>query len=187
MRTLCCLVASLLLLGLAAPVAADQHDDLMKEVKALGDALTKAMMADDVDAMLGMYVKDAISLPCFSPRMDGVEAIRKSHDEMAAAGMKIHSFESEPTDVWQAGSQVIEIGTYAISLTPPGMPGPVDDNGKYMTVWVRQPDGSLKVKVETWNTDMDPMAMGMMGDDDDDDDDDHDEEEGHGHDHGHGL
>ena len=55
---------------------------------------------------------------------------------------------------------VIEIGEYAISLTIPGMEMPVADKGKYITVWERQKDGSLKIKIETWNTDVNPMEMG---------------------------
>jgi hypothetical protein len=87
---------------------------------------------------------------------------------MSASGMKVRSFISDPTDVWGCGDHVIEIGVYKIVLDMPGMPEPVEDKGKYMTVYVRDADGALKVKAETWNTDMNPMAM-AMGD--------------HGHDH----
>jgi hypothetical protein len=30
------------------------------------------------------------------------------------------------------------------------------DNGKYITIWEMQKDGSIKIKVETWNTDHNP-------------------------------
>ena len=33
------------------------------------------------------------------------------------------------------------------------------DNGKYVTVYEIQKDGSLKVKIETWNTDTNPWAQ----------------------------
>ena len=116
-----------------------------------------------VDFMLGMYAEDAISLPNYGPRMDGIEAFRQNHEQMAAAGMKIHSFESTPTEAWEAGDQVIEIGTYEIELEMAGMPGPITDHGKYLTIYVRHADGALKIKAETWNTDVNPMAM-MGGD-----------------------
>ena len=97
--------------------------------------------------------------------MEGIEAFRQSHEQMAAAGMKVLSFESEPTEVWQAGEQVIEIGTFDIELQMPGMPQNIQDKGKYLTIYDRDADGSLKIKVETWNTDMNPMQMmaGMSG------------------------
>jgi uncharacterized protein (TIGR02246 family) len=159
MRALRCLGIGVVAVGVAFSAAADHHEGLMAEVRAIGDKMTKALVEDDVEAMLAMYVPDAISLPNFSPRLDGVAAFREHHEQMAAAGMKINSFESEPTDVWQAGGHVIEIGTYEINITMPGAP-PIDDRGKYMTVYVRDDDGMLKVKAETWNTDINPMAMG---------------------------
>jgi ketosteroid isomerase-like protein len=33
----------------------------------------------------------------------------------------------------------------------------MEDTGKYLTLWEKQADGSLKIKVETWNTDKNPM------------------------------
>jgi hypothetical protein len=33
------------------------------------------------------------------------------------------------------------------------------DQGKYITIWEEQPDGSMKIKVETWNTDTNPWAQ----------------------------
>jgi ketosteroid isomerase-like protein len=163
MRAIRCVVVCVLVFAVAAAAPAGENERLMKEVEAIGDALAKAMLEDDVDTMLGMYVEDAISLPNFSPRMDGIEAFRKSHDEMAAAGMKVISFTNEPTDVWEAGKQVIEIGKYTIALDMPGAPETINDKGKYMTVYVRGADGSLKIKAETWNTDMNPMEMGKPG------------------------
>ena len=159
MRMARVLLAACLVLGLAAAASAD---DLMEEVKAIGDKLTKAMLEDDVETMLGMYTEDAISLPNYGPRMQGLEAFRQHHDQMMASGMKIKSFESQPTEVWGCGDQVIEIGTFTIALDMPGMPG-IEDKGKYMTVYARQDDGSLKIKAETWNTDMNPMMQMPMG------------------------
>jgi ketosteroid isomerase-like protein len=150
----------LLVIGLAMPVVAgDSNEKLLKEVEAIGDSLAEAMLSDDIEFMLGMYAEGAISLPNYSPRMEGKEAFRKSQAESAAAGMKVIAFESHPTNAWECGDLVIEVGVFDITLHPPGMPGPVNDKGKYMTVYERQADGSLKIKVETWNSDMNPMEM----------------------------
>jgi ketosteroid isomerase-like protein len=160
-----CLVAVLLVCGLAAGAVAEHHEgDLMGEVTAIGDTLAKAMVDNDVDVLLGMYAEGAISLPNYGPRMEGIEAFRQSNEQMTAAGMKVLSFDSEPTDVWQAGDQVIEIGSFDIELKVPGMPQNITDKGKYLTIYERDDEGALKIKVETWNTDMNPMMMGdMMG------------------------
>ena len=54
---------------------------------------------------------------------------------------------------------ITEIGTYKMNRSMPGMDKPMDDHGKYLTIWEKQKDGSLKIKVETWNSDVDPMSM----------------------------
>ena len=167
MRALRCAVASLLVLGLATAATADQHEKqqaLMQEVTKIGDDLAAAMVAKNVDHLLAMYAPGAISLPNYGPRMQGMEAFRQSHAQMEAAGMNVLAFDSEPTEVWQAGDQVIEIGKFAITLEMPGM-GEIRDVGKYLTIYERDANGELKIKVETWNTDMNPMAMmgGMPG------------------------
>lgn len=168
MRALRSVAVCLLMLGLAIAAWAQSDGDLMAEVEAFGNALEKMMVEGDIDSMLSLYTEDAISLPNYGPRLDGTEAMRRHFDEMEAAGMKVLTFESAPSDVWEAGKQVVEIGTYAISLEMQGAPEPIEDKGKYMTVYVRDADGSLKIKAETWNTDINPMAMGA-----------HEPEEGH--------
>ena len=165
MRALRFLVAILLIPGLAGAAWADQHqkaEALEEEVARFGDELTKAMLARDFDRMLSMYAKDAISLPNYGPRMQGLDQFRKHQEMMESSGMKVLSFESEPTEVWQAGDQVIEIGRFQITLEMPPMPDKIEDHGKYVTIYERNEKGALKIKVETWNTDVNPMAMGMM-------------------------
>ncbi len=157
MRTFRLFTLCFLVLALTVGVSAGQDGKLMSEVEALGDTLAEAMVANDVETLLSMYAEDAISLPNYSPRMDGIAAFKKHHAQMSASGVKIVSFESEPTDVWKAGKQVIEIGKFAIELDMPGMPG-IKDKGKYMTVYVRE-GGALKIKAETWNTDVNPMQQ----------------------------
>ena len=158
MRVLRLVLVGFVVLGLTGVASAGGDEELMKEVAEIGDALTEAMLANDIETMLDMYAEDAISLPNYSPRMDGAEAFREHHAQMSAAGMKVTSFESNPTEVWKTGNHVIEIGTFTIELDMPGMPG-ITDKGKYMTVYVRE-GGSLKIKAETWNTDTNPMQMG---------------------------
>jgi hypothetical protein len=50
----------------------------------------------------------------------------------------------------------------------------ISDKGKYLTIYERDANGSLKIKVETWNTDLNPMQMGGG-----------EHEPGHDHDHEH--
>jgi len=152
------------LLTLAAVAAlaagpATAGDKLMDEVTAIGDAMEKAMLAGDLDTILSYYLDDAISLPEYAPIIEGKDELRRHHEDMAKSGVEITSFESVPVKVWKAGDTVIEVGTYQVSMAMPGAPMPIHDEGKYVTMYQRQKGGSLKVKLETWNTDLNPMMM----------------------------
>ncbi|MCP3982728.1 MAG: DUF4440 domain-containing protein [bacterium] len=180
MRTLRGLLIVFLVLGLCTTASAGKK--LLQEVEAIGDTISKAMVENDFELILGLYTEDAISLPNYGVRMDGIESFRKHREMMSGAGIKIHSFESDPTEAWESGKHVIEIGTFTIDMSMPGMPDNMKDTGKYMTVYVRE-KGKLKIKAEMWNTDMNPMTM--MGGPGGEGGDGHDE---HGHEgHGHGS
>jgi ketosteroid isomerase-like protein len=96
-------------------------------------------------------------MPANEPMADGLPAIKKSNEEMMNSGMKVTAFEPTTLKVMVNGNQVTEIGTYKVSMTMPGTDKPMDDHGKYLTVWEKQKDGSLKIKIETWNSDVNPM------------------------------
>jgi ketosteroid isomerase-like protein len=117
------------------------------------------MLEGNNEKLLSLYTDDAISMPSYQPIHDGIAAIRKANDEMAKTGVKYNSFVPVTLKVIANGNLITEIGTYKISMSIPKMDKPIDDNGKYLTIWEKQKDGSLKVKVEIWNSDVNPMGM----------------------------
>ncbi len=137
-------------------------EDIKAQIKKLNAQMTDAMMTGDYEKNLAMYSEDAISLPSYEPMLVGIEAIRKSSVANANSGMKIKSFDIEIDEIIMSGDLIVEIGTYDMSMEMPGMDDEIKDNGKYMTVWEKQKDGSLKVKADTWNTDHDPWMSGNM-------------------------
>jgi ketosteroid isomerase-like protein len=146
----------LALIFTASLVNAQDTAELMKKIQAMNDESAKKMVANDEAGMWANYSDDVISMPSYEPMLRGIEACKQSYKKMTEAGMKMTAFKSIVTDVIDAGNYVIDIGTYKISMSMPGMDMPWDDHGKYMTIWEKQDDGSLKIKVETWNTDVNP-------------------------------
>jgi ketosteroid isomerase-like protein len=133
--------------------------DYKSKVQSLNKEMAKNMLAGNSEKNLSLYTEDAISMPANEPMADGLPAIRKSNEEMLKSGMKVTAFEPVTQKVMVNGNQITEIGTYTFSMTMPGMDKPIDDHGKYLTIWEKQKDGSLKIKIETWNSD----AMNKMG------------------------
>jgi uncharacterized protein (TIGR02246 family) len=136
---------------------AQSNDEIKDKIVKINQQMAKAMMEGNAQATLGFYTKDAISLPNYGEMVKGIDAIKKSNEAMASSGMKVNSMEFNTVMVNTYGNVVSEIGTYKMNATMPGMANPIDDTGKYLTLWEKQPDGSLKIKVETWNTDKNPM------------------------------
>lgn len=117
------------------------------------------MIAGASQKTQGLYTDDAISLPGYEPIQEGIAAIKQSSEKMAKSGWKCLSFELSTRKVIPGGNLITEIGTYKMSGSLPGMEKPMDDHGKYVTIWEKQKDGSLKIKVVTWNSDVDPISM----------------------------
>jgi ketosteroid isomerase-like protein len=136
---------------------AQETAELQKKIQSINDVMAEMMVSGDEASMWEYYSEDVISMPSYQPMMKGIEACKKSSQQMMESGMKITAFKSTNTDVMVSGDFVVDIGTYEITLTAPQMGDmPWSDHGKYMTIWEVQDDGSLKVKVETWNTDGNP-------------------------------
>lgn len=129
------------------------------KIEKINKEMIQYMLDGNMEKQMSLYTADAISMPSYEPMHEGIAAIRKANEEMMKSGMKITSFEPVTLKVLINGNMITEIGTYKISMSMPGMENPMQDHGKYLTIWEKQKDGSLKVKVETWNTDVDPMSM----------------------------
>lgn len=137
---------------------AQDVDKVKSKIEELNTVYTKAMLDNDVDKMLSMYTDDVISMPSYQPTVKGIAKVRELSELHAQSGWKITHFALNMTDLILAGNLAIEIGNYDMKMSGPDMPEWAD-NGKYITIWEEQKDGSMKIKVETWNTDTNPWQQ----------------------------
>jgi ketosteroid isomerase-like protein len=152
----------LLIFLFSLSITAQDTVELKKQIQEMNNNLIKAMAAEDWDSIISRYTDDAISLPSYEPMLRGKDAIMRSSMESHEAGFRINEMTLNTMEVYTSGNFACEVGTYSINMTIPGMPETWDDNGKYLTVWEKQADGSWKIKVETWNSDNNPwMDMSM--------------------------
>ena len=146
-----------------------QDAALKEKFQKMNNEMVKAILADNSETIMAMYTNDVISMPSYEPMLKGKDAMMEAHKRNHEAGFKMNDMTLTTMNVWSSGDFAYEIGTYTIDMTMPGMEG-WKDNGKYLTVWQKQSDGSWKVKAETWNSDNNPWAdMEMAGDDKDED------------------
>lgn len=148
----------LFLLFTATASFAQTNEAYKKQIESLNKEMAQAMVAGDSDKSLSFYTKDVISLPEYQPMLMGIEALKKSNEEMKKAGWSVTAFNSKTLNVLSGGNYINETGTFEITFSMKGQDKPMTDKGKYVTIWEKQADGSLKIKIETWNTDNYPSG-----------------------------
>ncbi len=140
---------------------AGDHSKDIAMFQKMNDKMAKAVVANDQKTAMAMYEDGAYFLHSYAPMMKGKEAMAKHNMQQHKAGFKMKSFSLTSVDVFGDNHQKIEVGTYKLTMMIPGMKDLIPDNGKFLTVWNKQKDGSWKIKAEIWNTDNPPMGMGM--------------------------
>lgn len=139
--------------------AQKEINKLKSQIKTLNDKMIKAGLDEDTETMAAMYSDDIIYLPNYSPMVKGKKKVMEMDKESQKEGYKMTAWTLKTDEIFPDKKYIIETGTYSVTIKVPQMPEPVNDKGKYVTVWVRQKDGGLKIFIDTWNSDLNPMAM----------------------------
>jgi uncharacterized protein (TIGR02246 family) len=146
-------------------VAAVQATILDPDSAAVHQAITAAyarfvdaLKRGDAAAVAASYTDDAVLMVPNTTAWEGRAGITQGF-----AGFLSQFSVVDPRlttkDVVLGGDYAIERGTYAWTLHPKtGTGADIVDNGKYLTVWQRQDDGSWKIVRDLSNTDR-PGAM----------------------------
>jgi len=136
---------------------AQTNDQYKSQIEKINKEMVSAMLSGNAEKSMGFYTDDVISMPNYDKMLEGKEALRKSNEAMAQAGWKVTAFKPVTLKVISCEKTITEIGTFKISFAMEGMEKPIEDAGKYVTIWEKQDDGSLKIKIETWNSDSNPL------------------------------
>ncbi len=123
----------------------------MEAIDALRGSFAAAMSAGDVDGMMFDYAEDAVQMPPNEPALRGTGAIRARHQAFLDQYEIV--LENPAEEIFVTGDWGLLRGSYVISLTPKADGESIQDAGKYLVTWCRQPDGSWRVAHEIWNSD----------------------------------
>jgi ketosteroid isomerase-like protein len=160
MKTLTNITSIIIIAVFLFSVGCQQQHDLKKlqgQVDVINDEIVKAILQNDSEGPLKFYTEDLVSLPSYQPMIKGMDALKAEAEKQKEMPMNMKTFNMNSTDLWASGKFVVEIGTYDLTMDWPDAPGGVwSDNGKYLTLYEIQEDGSLLIKAETWNTDTNP-------------------------------
>jgi len=109
------------------------------------------MNAANSEAWIGLWDKNGVQLPPGRPAFEGRSAILGS---VAAqlAGTDFDDFTINNKEVEVSGGLGFARGTYSVKLTPKSGGDTMLFEGKYLTIFKRQPDGSWRIYRDCFNS-----------------------------------
>jgi ketosteroid isomerase-like protein len=149
-------------LGLLVAFSTLSYAQPNQEMRALVAQKNKEMIeiskAGNFEAMAKYYDANVISLPNYRVMEKGYQLLEKNSLGKFKGGYKIIDGQKNTTDLIMGANMMVDIGTYSLTVTFPGVAQPKTDVGKYMNVWKKGADETWKIVAETWNADKSPNA-----------------------------
>ena len=108
--------------------------------------VTDAFNRADVKTCAEFYSEDATLFLSDRPPVKGRPAIEAALQEFANADAKLVPV--EPLEICSSGDMGVCAGTYVFKM-PSDKGTPIEQNGKFVTVFMRQPDGSWKAVIDS--------------------------------------
>jgi ketosteroid isomerase-like protein len=157
-RFLALLGAALLLSSCAPQPAADQSAAAISAIRAADAAWLKVFAARDTNATVAAVEATGSVLAPNAPIATGPDAIRALFAGFySLPGLTIH-WEAADVQAARSGELGYSRGAYELGFTDP-KGKPVVEHGKYATVWRKQTDGTWKVVLDIFNSDMPAGGM----------------------------
>jgi uncharacterized protein (TIGR02246 family) len=141
--------------GCQAPVNTTLATADANAIRGALDAYVSAANAGDAARWAALYTEDAVMMPPNSPTVEGRAAIESW---LAMLPVKIMDAEGMALEVEGAGEVAYLRGTYSMNLQIPGVPDPVEQRGKLLQIYARQPAGSWLLARDIWNVDAAPTG-----------------------------
>jgi uncharacterized protein (TIGR02246 family) len=138
------------------PVDYERWEDeqmTVAEVNAVAQAFHDGVADQDAAALASLYADDGRFLPPGMQPCEGRAEIQAAMQGLLDMGAR--SLDIEPLDVREEGELTIEYGRYALGIEPAGGE-PMTDVGKYVVVHESQDDGSTKIVLDIFNSNLGP-------------------------------
>ena len=121
-------------------------------------AFMKAAVAGDVNELVSLATDDIVSMSPNDSTVYGSAEYRAWWEEYFQYFRFIAFNEPERSVVVQ-GDYAIEHSAYMIAIAPASGSGRLRDDGRSLTIWKHQPDGSWKISQTMWNS-IKPIGIG---------------------------
>ena len=135
-----------------APLTKQQTEN-EATIRRLDAAWVKAAASKNPDEWMAFYANDATVLPPNEKPLTDKAAIRKSIADLLSLPNLQLSWEPTKVEVAKSGDLAYLYGSYSLTMTNE-QGKPVTDFGTNVEIWKKQPDGSWRCILDTWNSDL---------------------------------
>lgn len=118
-------------------------------------AWMKVYAAKDLEKSVAFFDNEGSMLPSNAPSATGKDALTKLIGSAFATPDYTLSWHANRVGVARSGELGYTSGTYDFSMKD-ASGKTISDKGKYLTVWKKEADGTWKVLVDTYNSDLPP-------------------------------
>jgi ketosteroid isomerase-like protein len=118
---------------------------------------SKAAAAKDLEETIAYYSDDAIVLPPNSASATTKEAIRNVWKDLFASPALVVTWKPSRVELGKSADLAWVSGTYELTMND-AAGRPINDRGKYLEIWKKQPDGNWKCGADMWNSDLPSSA-----------------------------
>jgi uncharacterized protein (TIGR02246 family) len=158
MKTKFILVGCIALLSFTFGGSATAADTKIEQaLRDLDAQWSAAAGAKDLDKTVSYYADDAIVMPPNAPPATTKEAIRSAWNEMLTSPGAAISWKATKVEVAKSRDLAYVSGTYEDTMND-ASGKPVKGRGKYVAIFKKQTDGTWKVIVDIWNSDLPASA-----------------------------
>ena len=126
--------------------------DVEADIQAIKDKIAEinaAFNSADLDRYLSIYTDDAVMFPPADPPSVGKKQIRSTIQQW----FKDYSFQTKckVLDVDVSGTMAIARITFVTTATTKSRREPVEENGNWLWILKKQPEGTWKAKYDMWS------------------------------------
>jgi ketosteroid isomerase-like protein len=155
------LIASVFLTSACSPPAAtDTRAADEAAIRALDEQWSATAGKNDLNGTVAFYSNDAVLLPPNAPIAKDQKSIRESWAGLLSENTSL-SWTVSKVEAAKSGELAYLYGAYRLSFKDPKGGPAVNDLGKMVEIWKKQPDGGWKCIVDVFNSDLPiPAAPG---------------------------
>jgi len=129
----------------------ESANEVGKTVAALYREYEASVLAGDVERWVAQWVEDGVQLPPDFPMNVGRDQIREWMEGMFES-FRFLEFDIAEEDVEASGDVASAYGTYTWLAEPRAGGDQISYDGKFLTLFRKQPDGSWKIYRDVFNS-----------------------------------